>query len=180
MKTRVQEFSGGRQNVLMYLFSVYLITVASKIMIPISPVPITLQTVAILFIGLTSAIHISAASVATYLLLGAIGLPVFASSNAGFPVLVGPTGGYLIGFFAAAVCVAWLQHKRQAQTLLDYIMYSLAGMVIIYILGVAWLSHLIGLDSAIKSGLLPFIVSGAIKSVLLSGLLRITKSLKKE
>lgn len=177
MKTFAKTLDSHKKAVLQYIFSVCLITVAAQVTIPLQPVPISLLTLGILFVGLTNSVRQSAYAVGTYIALGAIGFPVFAHFTAGFPVLIGPTGGYLIGCFAAATSVAWLQEKRPAATTIDYALYTLVGTCILYLFGVTWLSHLIGLEKAVQLGLLPFILPGIVKCGLLSGLLRLTKSI---
>jgi biotin transport system substrate-specific component len=104
-----------------------------------------------------------------YLLEGAVGLPVFAggwSEGGGFHLLYGPTGGYLAGFVvAAAVCGRLAEHgwDRRIETAVLAMIY---GNLIIYALGLSWLTVQIGLDSAIKYGLLPFLIGDALKVAL--------------
>lgn len=180
MKSFEKTLDSNKQAILQYVFSLCLITIAAQVTIPLQPVPISLLTLAILFVGLTNSVRQSAYAVGTYLTLGAIGFPIFANFTAGLPILVGPTGGYLIGSFAAATSVAWLQEKRQAKNILDYALYTLTGTCIIYIFGITWLSHFIGLEKALQFGLLPFILPGIVKCALLSGLLKLTKNKTKK
>ena len=93
-----------RAHLLPVAFGCALLTLFSKISIPLTPVPISLQTVAVMLIGLLYTRANAIQSVASYLALGALGLPVFASGGIGLPTLIGPTGWFFMCFFAA-VCV---------------------------------------------------------------------------
>ena len=86
---------------------IVLLTVSSKIQVPFWPVPMTLQSVVVLLIGASYGARLAGATLLSYLATGAIGLPVFAK-GAGLAYMAGPTGGYLIGFLAAAIVVGWL------------------------------------------------------------------------
>ena len=135
------------------------------LIIPLPPVPITLQT---LFLGLAGALlgaKLGALSQLIYLLIGFIGLPVFSGGKAGLGVLFGPTGGYLIGFVAGAwVIGALVNIKRNAG--FSWICASLAvGTVVIYLFGVAQLCLVakLSFNKAIAVGVLPFLIGDAVK-----------------
>jgi biotin transport system substrate-specific component len=113
--------------------------VGAYIIIPLPPVPITLQT---FFVSLTGALlggSLGALSQVVYILLGAIGLPVFAGGKAGFGVLIGPTGGYLTGFIAGAFVTGKLTSLRPEPGLFWFIGAMTAGISIVYTLGIAQL-----------------------------------------
>jgi len=129
--------------------------------IPFFPVPLTLQTLFVLLAGAVMKRY-AVIPVSLYVLLGALGLPVFHTGVAGFGILLGPTGGYLIGFIFAALVVG-LAYERESVTI--RISGLLAGTGIIYVCGVAWLMYslTIGLIPAVLSGVLPFIPGDLIK-----------------
>ncbi len=137
--------------------------------LPFSPVPVTGQTLAVLLIGSLLGKNRGAAAVGLYLLQGAAGLPVFAGGKSGFITLVGPTGGYLIGFIAAAYIVGILAELRYDKSLV-YTGFSLfVGSLIIYIFGLFWLVQFVGESSALQMGLFPFLVGDFMK--ILSGVI---------
>ncbi len=135
------------------------------LVIPLPPVPITLQT---LFLGLAGALlgaRLGALSQLIYLLIGIIGLPVFAGGKAGLGVLFGPTGGYLIGFVAGAWVIGALVSLRKNPGF-AWICTALAvGTLVIYLFGVTQLSLVAKLSfkKAIAVGVLPFLIGDAVK-----------------
>ncbi len=140
-----------------------LIAAGSWISIPFVPVPLTLQTLFVLLCGAVMKRN-AAVPAGLYLLLGALGLPVFHNGMAGIGVLLGPTGGYLIGFVPAAL-VAGIAYERRSPKI--RIMGLAAATAIIYICGVTWLSYSTGmhLTAAVASGMLPFIAGDAVKAL---------------
>ncbi|MBN8827719.1 MAG: biotin transporter BioY [Sphingobacteriia bacterium] len=155
-------------NLTQIVMGTLLIFLCSQITIPLEPVPITLQSVSIMFIGLTYSRKNAIQSVLSYLILGALGLPVFANYSGGFHSLIGPTGGYLFGFLAAAYLMATIREKINLNNLGFMIANSLIGTVILFIFGVSWLSFFIGIEKGITLGLVPFIIPGIIKAVILA------------
>ena len=150
-----------------------LIALSARIQVPMWPVPMTMQTFAVLLIGMACGARLGAAIVAVYLLEGLVGLPVFAS-GAGPAYFAGPTGGYLVGFLVSAGVVGALAERGWARTPLLAFAAQMIGTALIFLLGVAWLAALIGPDQAIAGGLLPFIpgaiVKAALAALLLEGL----------
>lgn len=144
------------------------------IIIPLPPVPITLQT---LFMGLAAILlggRLGALSQVIYILLGVIGLPVFAGGKAGLGVLLGPTGGYLIGFVAAAFLIGWLAERRKPAGFAWLVFSLLAGTVVVYLLGVLQLALVarFTLVKALTVGVVPFLIGDLFK-ILLTALLAI-------
>ncbi len=143
------------------------IVVCSLIAIP-SVVPITLQTFAIFLISLTFNLKISLVSLTAYLILGIIGLPVFSNFSAGFGVLLGPTGGYLLGFYLLIFSVH-LFKKIIQKPYVNALIGGLLGLILLYLFGTAWYllvylgESLIGFLSALSVCVLPFIVGDLIK-----------------
>ena len=135
--------------------------------LPFSPVPVTGQTLAVLLIGSLLGKNRGAAAVGLYLLQGAAGLPVFAGGKSGFITLVGPTGGYLIGFIAAAYIVGILAELRYDKSLAYTGFSLLIGSLVIYIFGLFWLVQFVGESSALQLGLYPFLIGDFVK--ILSG-----------
>jgi biotin transport system substrate-specific component len=158
------------------LLGAFIIFVLSQLYIPRHPVPINLYTVGVLFVGLMYNRSNAMGSILTYLGAGAIGAPVFFGLKGGFLHMMGPTGGYLFGAIPAVWAMTTLRpFAVNANSWMSYFTLSIIGTSIIFACGIAWLSHFIGLNNAIHNGLLPFIFSGFLKSVLLAALLRFVK-----
>jgi biotin transport system substrate-specific component len=134
--------------------------------LPASPVPVVLQNFFVILAGLLLGPVWGAASVALYLALGALGLPVFAGGAGGLSVFAGPTGGYLVGFLPAAVVAGGVARLGQASIWKDAV-GALAGAVLIFAVGVPWLKTVAELDwpAALAAGLLPFIVGDVFKVI---------------
>jgi len=143
-----------------------LIGLSAQIEVPMYPVPMTGQTLMILLIGMAYGPMLGAATVIAYLLEGGMGLPVFAGGAAGWPVLLGPTAGYLFGFAVAAFLVGHLALRGMGQTIAGTLIAMVLGNLVIYACGVAWLQSLIGLKAAIAGGVLPFIWGDLLKIVI--------------
>jgi biotin transport system substrate-specific component len=134
------------------------------LIIPIGPVPISLQTLFIYLTGLLLGSRWGAASVAVYLLAGACGLPVFAGGTGGIGRLAGPTGGYLFGYLAAAFVIGFITERVPRRWVMDVVAMA-AGTFIIYAAGVAWLKIVTGMtfSKAVTVGMLPFLVGDSLK-----------------
>ena len=145
-----------------------LTALGAYIIIPIPPVPITLQTFFLYVAGAILGGYLGALSQVVYILLGIIGLPVFAGGKAGLGVLFGPTGGYLIGFVLAAFLVGKLVSARPRPGFLWMASSMLAGTAALYTLGVLQLMVVakLSLIKALAVGVLPFLIGDAIKIVL--------------
>jgi biotin transport system substrate-specific component len=152
------------------VLGVVILTLASKVQVPFWPVPMTLQTLAVLMIAATAGARLGTATVLAWLALGAVGAPVFASGG-GLAYMMGPTGGYLAGFLVAAFVVGQLADRGYGRTLASALVMLLAGEVVIYALGLAWLSAFTGAEKAIAVGLVPFIPAEILKLALGTALL---------
>lgn len=139
--------------------------------LPFSPVPITGQTFAVLLIGILLGAKRGSAALLLYIAEGAAGLPVFAGARAGLATLLGPTGGYIIGFVAAAWLVGRLAERGWGKQLVSTLGAFALGNALIYLLGLAWLSTFLGLEAAITAGLTPFIVGDVFKALLAAAIL---------
>lgn len=158
---------------LMVLGSVLLMA-SAKAQVPMWPVPMTMQTFVVLVIGMTYGPRLGTATVMLYLLEGAVGLPVFAGTpekGIGLAYMMGPTGGYLLGFLLAAALMGWLAERGWDRTLPWAVAAMTAGTVLQLVPGVAWLATLIGWDKAIAAGLTPFIVGAIVKIALAAAVL---------
>jgi biotin transport system substrate-specific component len=138
----------------------------ARIEIPMQPVPITGQTFAVLLVGALLGSKRGAAAMAVYIFEGAIGLPFFAGGASGMGILTGATAGYLLGFIGAAYVIGLLAEKGLERSVRTSIIPFSVGTLIIYILGIAWLSVVLGsLSQAVQYGLLPFLIGDAIKLI---------------
>ncbi len=137
-----------------------------EIPLPFSPVPVTAQTLAVLVIGAALGARLGAATVTLYLVEGIAGLPVYACGAAGLARLGGPTGGYLVGFVAAAALVGWAAERGWTRTIVTTLLAMLAGEALIYAFGLAWLSRFPLSVSPLEAGLFPFIPGDAYKIAL--------------
>ena len=145
------------------------LTISAKIKIPFYPVPMTMQTFVVLFLGVSLGYKIGLASIGLYLLEGIVGLPVFSNSpekGVGLIYFTGPTMGYLIGFLSANYLASKINNN-------DNILLVLAKLTVatstIYILGLLWLGTLIGWDKPIFAlGAKPFLLAEIFKVVLLA------------
>ena len=134
-----------------------------RIPLPFTPVPLTGQTFAVLLVGVVLGSRRGAASLLLYLVQGAAGLPFFAGGASGLSYLAGPTGGYLVGFVAAAYLVGLLAARGLDRHILSALLAFLVGEMVIYLFGVSWLSVYLGLQRALVAGFLPFLIGDAIK-----------------
>jgi biotin transport system substrate-specific component len=148
------------------VFGSLLIAAASQIEVPFFPVPMTMQTFAVLLVGLLFGARLGAAAVLTYLAEAAIGLPVLSGGATVAMLFVKPaTMGYLVGFVGAAF-VAGLIAERTGGRLSGSVAAALAGEVVLMSFGVAFLAWLIGANNAVTFGFLPFILGDVLKAVL--------------
>lgn len=154
-----------KQLVLAALCTVFMI-IGSYIVIPVGVVPIILGNMFVILAGLLLGPVWGAISVAAYLALGAVGLPVFAGGKGGFVHFIGPTGGYLVSYLPAVVICGYISCKEKFGKLTDVIAVVL-GFVIIFLVGVPWLKLSIqaGWMKALSVGLFPFIPGEILKAI---------------
>ena len=139
--------------------------------LPFSPVPITGQTLAVLLTGALLGSRRGSLCLLAYLAEGISGLPVFAGGMAGPARLVGPTGGYLVGFIAAAFLTGLLAERGWDRQVKSALLAMLLGNAAIYAFGIAWLARFVGGERVLASGLLPFIPGDFLKLILATTLL---------
>ncbi|RJX25492.1 MAG: biotin transporter BioY [Dethiobacter sp.] len=134
--------------------------------LPFSPVPVTGQTLGVMLSGALLGSKKGALSQFIYLLMGAIGLPVFAGGFSGIGVLFGPTGGYLWGFIAGAFVIGWLiERQREPRWLYNIAAVTFGGIFVVYFFGVTQLALVTGMGpvQAILLGAVPYLVGDAFK-----------------
>ena len=151
------------------VFGSLLLWASAKVQVPFYPVPMTLQTAVVLLIGVAYGPRLAAGTLLLYLAEGAVGLPVFAGTperGIGLAYMVGPTGGYLAGFLAAAVIAGWTAERSRHW--LTTALGLLAAIVAIHLLGAAWLATLVGPATAVSLGVLPFLLGDAVKLALVT------------
>ena len=168
-----QKSSALIYNIFLVIGGSFIIALSAhlKILLPFSPVPVTAQTFAVLMIGTLFGAKLGSLAVIAYLIEGILGLPFF-SSGGGYTVLLGFTGGYLIGFIPAAYLTGFLAQKGWDRKISTTILAMIFGNLVIYTFGLLWLTHLMGISkSVLSTGLYPFIVGDFLKILLAAALL---------
>jgi len=161
------------QKLLLIGIGVALITAGAKINVPMWPVPMTLATLAVLLIGASYGARLGAATVASYLALGAAGAPVFTGPGAGPLYFAGPTGGYLAGYLIAAVVLGALAQSWRAERGVRLALSLAVASVLIFLPGVVHLAWFLGLEQgaflwseALMAGVMPFVPGAIVKASL--------------
>lgn len=160
-------------DILAVLLGSFFIALVSQVAIPLgfTPVPLTMQTLAILLIGGVLGSKRGAFSVLTYLFQGAIGLPVFFHGGSGLAILMGPTGGYLLGFVVAAYVVGYLLERGWKESYALSLAAMAIGSLAILVLGAMWLGLYVGSANALRLGLYPFIIGDVVKMLIAASLI---------
>jgi biotin transport system substrate-specific component len=157
------------KTILLVFIGTILLTISAKIKIPFYPVPMTMQTFVVLFLGISFGYKIGLATVGLYLLEGIIGFPVFSNSpekGVGLIYFTGPTMGYLIGFLAATFISGYMSYKTSFIFIFAKLIVSVS---IIYVLGIVWLGILIGWDKPLfEIGVFPFLLAELFKISILA------------
>jgi biotin transport system substrate-specific component len=146
-----------------------LLTLSAKVKVPFYPVPMTMQTMVVLMIAMAGGLRLGTATVGLYLMQGALGFPVFADTperGIGLAYMMGPTGGYLMGFLAAAAFAGWCGDKGFGRSILGSVAVMSLGHVVIFAFGYAYLASLIGAVAAFKAGVAPFAMATVLKIAL--------------
>ena len=178
----VKNFSQSRliKNFLVILIATLFLAISSKIKIPFYPVPMTMQTLIVLIIGIGFGWKLGVATIALYLFEGMIGLPVFSGTpekGIGLVYFTGPTMGYLIGFLVTAFVAGKLKYDNNI--IINFFKLTFAVSVI-YILGILWLGGLLGWDKPIfKLGAQPFLLAELFKILLATLAINQIKKIKK-
>lgn len=172
----------GTYNMVLEAICAALIAICSWISIPFGQIPFTLQTMAVFIVLMTIGGKRGLVSIICYLLLGAIGVPVFAGFKGGFAVLLGPTGGFLVGFIAVALLYRLLSEKVFGRFMTSYgkrlvfnIVIAIICEIVMYAIGVVWFMTVYtpdtgraGLTLALTVCCFPYLIPDLIKLVLAS------------
>ena len=157
------------KNAIIVFLGTVLLTISAKVKIPFYPVPMTMQTFVVIFLGMCFGYKLGLATVALYLIEGIVGIPVFSNSpekGVGMIYFTGPTMGYLIGFLVAVYLAGIFKYTDNFFKNLIKLIFSVS---FIYLLGMIWLGSLIGWDKPIfKLGAQPFLLAELFKVVLLA------------
>lgn len=148
-----------------------LIAASARISTPMYPVPMTLQTLAVVVLAGLFGPRLATAMAVTYLLEGLAGLPVFAHGSAGPLIFVGPTAGYLLAFPLATLIVG----KTATTSFVRTTVVTLAAHAVIIALGTAWLATMVGVEKAILTGAAPFVVGSVVKSLAAAAILSLVR-----
>ena len=157
------------KSLIIIFFGSIVLAISAKIKIPFYPVPMTMQTFVVLFLGISFGYKVALATVGLYLLEGIVGLPVFSNSpekGVGLFYFTGPTMGYLIGFLTACFLASFVKLNDNYLIIFTKLILSVST---IYIFGVLWLGTLIGWDKPIiELGVAPFLLAEIFKIALLT------------
>jgi len=164
-----QAQTSSLQTILLHtILGVILLSCSAQMSLPLKPIPVTLQSMAVMLIALQYNRTIGLSIILSYLGAGLLGLPVFAHFTNGWHVLLGHSGGYLLGFIPAVIGMNYLKSYFNPHTFWGSLINCMFGTGIIFICGITLLSLHIGLKASLTVGLLPFIIPGFIKAVALS------------
>ena len=178
--------SGLLVDVLLVVAGAGLVALCAQIEIPLAftPVPISGQTFAVLLVGASLGPLLGGSSLLLYFCVGLIGAPVYSGGDGGWEIVHGATGGYLVGFIAAAVLTGWLAQRHWDRHINSAVAAMLSGSVVIYSFGLPWLAKEIGtgLEGTLEAGLYPFVIGDLIKlylaGMLLPGAWKLVKRLR--
>ncbi|MEP1202026.1 biotin transporter BioY [Tateyamaria sp.] len=158
------------KQVALVLVGVLVLAVAAKIKVPMWPVPVTMGTFAVLTIGAAYGARLGLVTILAYMIIGALGFDIFASSSAeasGLTYMMGGTGGYLVGYVLATLALGALAQRGWDRSVGWMALAMLIGTVLIYVPGLLWLGQLYGWDKPILQwGLTPFLIGDALKLAL--------------
>jgi biotin transport system substrate-specific component len=155
------------KSIVLVVVGSLVVGLCAKLKVDIGPVPLTMQTLAVLTIGAAYGSRLGAATMLLYLAEGAAGLPVFAGPPIfGLTHILGPTGGYLISYPIAAALVGFLAERGFDRSIPRMLAATLLGSAVILVMGVLWLSTFLGMEKAVALGLMPFIIGDIIKATL--------------
>lgn len=160
--------AGIARNVLAVLIGTAIVALAAQIAIPFKPVPITMQTLAVVFVGWRLGAGRSFASLAVYGALGSIGAPIFAAGSSG----AGASAGFIVGFVLAAAFVGWMASRKPLEGWRALAVFG-AGLAIPYVPGLIWLSMMTGMGAPLSAavlgaGIIPFIPGDLLKLAIAS------------
>ncbi|MDC0864656.1 biotin transporter BioY [Rickettsiaceae bacterium] len=157
------------------ILGVSLIFFSAQAKIPLEPVPITMHPMGVLILALCYERKVARQSMLSYVVLGAIGLPIFTGFTSGVSVLFGTSGGYLFGMILSVYVITALREKFGDDSLLKLAIYSIIGSACVYTVGILQLSLFVGFVKSIEFGLYPFILPGVVKAMLTASSVKLLK-----
>ena len=171
----IERLGRGRAaaNMLLVVGASALIAIAAQVAVPLpfTPVPLTLQPLAVIFIGVALGSARGAAAAMLYLLEGMSGLPVFAQGHGGAIWLLGPTAGYLYSYPLAAFVAGFVSERGWGSSIVRSITGMLAALTVIYAGGWSWLAMMTDARTALSAGIAPFVIADVIKVAIGAALL---------
>lgn len=155
------------QKCILVVTGVLLLALAGRleIMLPFSPVPITGQTLGVFLIALTYGQKLGLSTIGAYILVGTLGMPVFAGGAGSIAALLSPSGGYIMGYFIATALCGYLADRGWTESFLKLVAALLCGHILMYLCGLAQLSFFLP-DHLLTAGLYPFIAGDIFKSLM--------------
>lgn len=159
------------RNLLLAVAGSLILWASAKVQVPFWPVPMTMQPMVVLLLGALYGPRLAVATILLYLAEGAVGLPVFAGTperGIGLPYMLGPTGGYMVGWLASAALVGYVFER--SRKVLPVLLVMLAGVAVMYTTGFAWLATHIGVAKAFTAGVAPFVLGDVLKAGLATAL----------
>lgn len=175
-----QRSSSLKDSIIRVVSGIFLLFICSQASIELNHVPITMQTAGVLLISLTYRKREALISMSSFLLLGALGLPMFSGLSGGIRCFTGTTGGYFVGMLLCVYIITYLRSRFGEDSGLKLLIYSLIGSAAVFAVGIPYLSYLIGFESAIKFGFVPFIIPGIAKVLFVSSSLRLIRNIPKK
>ena len=147
-----------------------LTAICAQVTIPVGPIPITGQTIAVLFVGMFLGSLRGALSMVVYALAGLAGMPIFSDGGSGAERLFGPSGGYIFGYIAAAALVGWIAQRGLDRTFLRSAASTLGGTALVYLVALPWIAvwNGLSLQETLAIGFFPFLLGAVVKSALVS------------
>jgi biotin transport system substrate-specific component len=153
------------------VLGVAFLTASSYVQVPMYPVPMTMQTFAVLAVGAFCGWRLGLATIVAWLAIAMVGLPVLSEGKAGYAVFMGTTGGYLTAFPIMSIFIGWMAERGWTARAVPAFLTLLIAEAICFTMGVAWLSTFVGLEKAIAYGLVPFALGDLVKTLLAAAIL---------